>query len=145
MHKGDKNMNLVDVLLSTDVNKVLAEETKTYEIARLSNVLGTKFELTLKPIPFKKYSEIQTTAIKMNGKKREVDLYKMQLLTLSEGIKSPNLADPKLLKKFGAITPFDMYEKLFLAGEITNIADEIGKLSGYDIDEKEKNVEEVKN
>lgn len=138
-------MNLVDILLNADTNAVLAEKTEEYEVERLSKILGEKFVLTLKAIPAKRYSEIQTTAINMNGKRKSVDLYKMQMLTLNEGIKEPNLAEPNLLKKFGATTPFDMYEKLFLAGEITDIANKISALSGYSEEEKQQNIEEIKN
>ena len=135
-------MNLVDILLNADTNAVLAEKTEEYEVERLSKILGEKFVLTLKAIPAKRYSEIQTTAINMNGKRKSVDLYKMQMLTLNEGIKEPNLAEPNLLKKFGATTPF---EKLFLAGEITNITNKISTLSGYSEEEKQQNIEEIKN
>ena len=138
-------MNLVDILLNADTNAVLAEKTEEYEVERLSKILGEKFVLTLKAIPAKRYSEIQTTAINMNGTRKSVDLYKMQMLTLNEGIKEPNLAEPNLLKKFGATTPFDMYEKLFLAGEITNITNKISTLSGYSEEEKQQNIEEIKN
>jgi hypothetical protein len=138
-------MSLVDVLLNSDVDEILAEKTEEYEVERLSKVLGEKFVLTLKSIPAKRYSEIQTTAINVNNKRKSVDLYKMQMLTLNEGIKEPNLADTNLLKKFNATTPFDMYEKLFLAGEITDIANKISALSGYSEEEKQQNIEEIKN
>ena len=138
-------MSLVDVLLNSDVNEILAEKTEEYEVERLSKVLGEKFVLTLKSIPAKRYSEIQTTAINIKGKSKNIDLYKMQMLTLNEGIKEPNLADTNLLKKFNATTPFDMYEKLFLAGEITDIANKISALSGYDEKEKEEDIDEIKN
>lgn len=138
-------MNLVDVLLNSDVNKVLAENTEEYEVERLSKVLGEKFVLTLKSIPAKRYSEIQTTAINVKGKSKNIDLYKMQMLTLNEGIKEPNLADEKIMKKFGAKTPFEVYEKLFLTGEITDISEEISVLSGYDEKEKEEDIDEIKN
>ena len=73
------------------------------------------------------------------------DLYKIQMLTLCDGIKEPNFADENLLKHFNAFTPIDIFEKLFLAGEVNDIYNKIAKLSGYDKDEKEKNIEEVKN
>lgn len=138
-------MSLVDVLLNSDVDEILAEKTEEYEVERLSKVLGEKFVLTLKSIPAKRYSEIQTTAINIKGKSKNIDLYKMQMLTLNEGIKEPNLVDTNLLKKFNATTPFDMYEKLFLAGEITDIANKISALSGYSEEEKQQNIEEIKN
>lgn len=61
-------MSLVDVLLNSDVDEILAEKTEEYDVERLSKVLGEKFVLTLKSIPAKRYSEIQTTAINVNGK-----------------------------------------------------------------------------
>lgn len=140
-------MNLVDVLLNTDVNKILQEETQIVEIERLSKTLGQKFEITIKAVPPKRYTEIQNTCLKINykTKKTETDLYKIQMLTLCDGIKEPNFADENLLKHFNAFTPIDIFEKLFLAGEVNDIYNKIAKLSGYDKDEKEKNVEEVKN
>lgn len=140
-------MSLVDVLLNTDVNKILQEETQTIEIERLSKTLGQKFEIVIKAIPPKRYTEIQNTCVKINykTKKTETDLYKMQMFTLCDGIKEPNFADKNLLKHFNAFTPIDIFEKLFLAGEVSNIYNKIAKLSGYDEEEKEKNIEEVKN
>lgn len=81
-------MSLVDVLLNSDVDEILAEKTEEYEVERLSKVLGEKFVLTLKSIPAKRYSEFQTTAINIKGKSKNIDLYKMQMLTLNEGIKN---------------------------------------------------------
>lgn len=49
------------------------------------------------------------------------------------------------MKKFGAKTPFEVYEKLFLTGEITDISEEISVLSGYDEKEKEEDIDEIKN
>lgn len=140
-------MNLVDVLLNTDINKISNEETKKIEVERLSKALGQKFEITIKAIPPKRYTEIQNSCVKINykTKKTETDLYKMQMLTLCDGIKEPNFADEKLLKHFGGFTPVDVFEKLFLAGEVNNIYNKIAKLSGYDEEEKEEKVEEVKN
>ncbi|WP_270509150.1 phage tail assembly chaperone [Megamonas funiformis] len=140
-------MSLVDVLLNTDVNKILQEETQIVEIERLSKTLGQKFEITIKAVPPKRYTEIQNTCLKINykTKKTETDLYKIQMLTLCDGIKEPNFADENLLKHFNAFTPIDIFEKLFLAGEVNDIYNKIAKLSGYDKDEKEKNIEEVKN
>ena len=112
---------------------------------RLSKALGEKFVLVLKSIPAKRYSEIQNIAVNIKSKKKSVDLYKLRMLTLNEGIKEPNLADEKIMKKFGAKTPFEVYEKLFLTGEITDISEEISVLSGYDEKEKEEDIDEIKN
>lgn len=140
-------MNLVDVLLNADVSKILKEETKRIEIERLSNVLGKKFEIEIKPIPAKRYTEIQSISVDVDSKTKNtnVNLYKMQMLTLCDGIKTPNFADENLLKHFNALTPMDLFNKLFLAGEIADISNEIGKLSGYDNKKNKKDIEEVKN
>ena len=61
-------MSLVDVLLNIDVNKILQEETQTIEIERLSKTLGQKFEIVIKAIPPKRYTEIQNTCVKINYK-----------------------------------------------------------------------------
>ena len=137
-------MSLVDVLLNSDVDEILAEKTEEYDVERLSKVLGEKLVLTLKSIPAKRYSEILSTAINIKWKSKNIDLYKMQMLTLNEGIKEPNLADTNLLKKFTETTTFDMNEKLFIAGEITDIANKISALSGYSEEEKQQNIEEIK-
>lgn len=140
-------MNLVDVLLNADVSKILKEETKKIEIERLSKVLGEKFEIEIKPIPAKRYTEIQSISVDVDSKTKStnVNLYKMQMLTLCDGIKTPNFADKNLLKHFNAFTPMDLFNKLFLAGEIADISSEISKLSGYDNEKNKKDVEEVKN
>ncbi len=52
----------------------------------------------------------------------------MQMLTLCDGIKEPNFADKGLLKHFNAFTPIDVFEKLFLAGEVNNIYNKIVSL-----------------
>ena len=60
------------------------------------------------------------------------------MLTLNEGIKNQIWQILIYLKRFNATTPFDMYEKLFLAGEITDIANKISALSGYSEEENNK-------
>ena len=136
-------MNLVEALLAADNEQLLNSRKEEYEVKRLSNILGQPFVLTLKAIPSKRYTEIQTAATIFKKKKQDVDLHKLQILTLTAGIESPSLNDAELLKKFGVITPAELLEKLLLAGEITNIADAISKLSGYD--SIEDDAEEVKN
>ena len=41
-------MSLVDVLLNSDVDEILAEKTEEYEVERLSKVLGEKICTYLK-------------------------------------------------------------------------------------------------
>lgn len=50
---------------------------------------------------------------------------------LLEGVISPELRNRALMEKYKAATPEDLVRKLFLPGEIEDIAREIEKLSGY--------------
>lgn len=136
-------MNLVEALLAADNEELLTGRKETYEVKRLSNLLGQPFLLTLKAIPSKRYTEIQTAATTFKKNKQDFDLHKLQILTLVAGIESPALDNIDLLKKIGAATPAELLDKLLLAGEITNIADAISKLSGYDSIDSE--ADEVKN
>lgn len=140
-----KTLNLVETLLAADQSTILAAETVTYEVKRLSKLLDCKFELTLQAIPARRYGEIQTSAIAGKGKKQNVDLYKLQIMTAVAGVVSPDFNNPELLKKFSAVTPKELMEKLFNAGEISAIADKISALFGFDEEETKEATEEVKN
>lgn len=137
-------MNLVEALLAADNEKLVNDRTESYEVKRLSEKLGQPFVLTLKAIPSRRYTEIQTAAVKFNkDNTQSIDLYKLQTMTLAAGIASPKLGDTELLRKFNAVTPVELLDKLLLAGEISSIADRISKLSGFE--DNEKKSEEVKN
>ncbi|MBR2182949.1 MAG: hypothetical protein IJ858_05955 [Acidaminococcaceae bacterium] len=53
----------------------------------------------------------------------------------------PNLKDPALQEAYGCAEPLDIVEKIFLPGEIANLARAIMKTSGYGVDI----VEDLKN
>ena len=53
----------------------------------------------------------------------------------------PNLKDPELQAAYGCAEPLDIVEKIFMPGEITNLARAIMKTSGYGVDI----VEDLKN
>ena len=57
----------------------------------------------------------------------------------------PFFKDAKLLKHFGAATPFDLVDLLLLPGEMGEIASAINKLSGVKGDEEADTDEIVKN
>ena len=138
-------MSLIDKLLQADVRKLTELPTKKYEVKRLSKELKSKFELELQAIPAQRYAEIQRNGVEMSNKGgvKNIKLYDMQTLTLIDGIKEPSLKDKSLLSHFGAVTPKELVGKLFLAGEIADIYNEINELSGYEKDEETD--EEIKN
>ena len=139
-------MSIVDKLLQTDARTLTELPSGKFEIKRLSERLGTKFELTLSAVPSQKYSEIQKAGIELSkkGGVREIKLFDMQALTLLEGVKEPNLKDAKLREHFHAATPKELISKLFLAGEISEIYAKIQELSGYEADDEETE-KEIKN
>lgn len=55
-------------------------------------------------------------------------------------VTEPNLKDTQLQKEFGCVEPTDIVEKLFEAGEITQIAQAGLELAGY-----KKGIDKVKN
>lgn len=139
-------MSLLDKLLQTDAGKLTEKPHKIFEVKRLSAVLKTKFDLELQAIAPQRYAEIQRMGIDLGkkGNVRDVNIFEMQVFTVLDGIKAPNLKDKDLLKHFEAATPKELVSKLFLAGEIADIYDEINKLSGYEKDDDEVDAE-IKN
>ena len=138
--------NLIDALLQAD-KEVLTAKTEIYEVKRLSDILGQKFELTLQGFSARRYTEIQTQCIKFDtsGNQTSIKLFDMQLLTLCEGISAPDFNDKALLKQYGVATKKDLFEKILNAGEIAKIYDKINQLCGYDSKANENKVATIKN
>ena len=120
-------MSVLALLLNADVKKIEEKQTKKMEIPRLSAALGAPFVLELQPIDPELYSEIQESAVKLDkkGGLKSIDTYALSVRTCVEGIKDPSMKDKGLMKKFGAASPNDLVKKLFLAGEISDISQEI--------------------
>lgn len=139
-------MSLIDKLLAADAGKLTEKPSKLYEVKRLSEKLNTKFELRLEALEPQRFSDIQRQSVNLSkkGAIKDFNTFDMQVLTLIDGIKEPSMKDEKLLKHFGAVTPKELVPKLFLAGEIADIYNEINVLSGYEADDEETD-EEIKN
>jgi len=139
-------MSLLDKLLQADAGKLTEKPHKIFEVKRLSAALKTKFELELQAIDAQRYAEIQRMGIDLGkkGNVRDVNIYEMQVFTILDGVKAPNLKNQELLKHFGAATPKELLAKLFLSGEIADVYNEINELSGYEKDDDEAD-EEIKN
>ena len=113
-------MSVLALLLNADPKKIEEKATKKMEIPRLSAALGAPFELELQPIDPELYSEIQESAVNLDkkGGLKSIDTYALSVRTCVEGIKDPSMKDKGLMKKF-------------LAGEISDISQEISKVNGY--------------
>ena len=65
-------MNLADALLAADAGKITKKEHKSYEVKRLSAIMGEPFVLDLRQIPNKRVREIQDDSMKIEGGKTSV-------------------------------------------------------------------------
>lgn len=128
-------MNAVELLLKMDKGKVQTVPTKQVEVTRLSGIAGEPFMVTLKAVSGDKWSDIVETLGVNAGN------YKSSKHLLLSGMVDPKLSDHALQEAYGAVTPLDLMEKLFTAGEIMNLAAEVTDLSGLG----ENAVAEVKN
>lgn len=139
-------MSIIDKLLQLDANKISEKPAKAVEIKRLTNLLGDKAVFTCQAIDGRKNGDIQKAGLNFKkGNVSDIDIYEIQVLSVIEGVVEPSLKDKKLLEHFNAITPKELVDKLFLAGEITELYNTINELSGYDKDESKEVNEEIKN
>ena len=138
-------MNLADALLAADAGKITKKEHKLYEVKRLSAILGEPFVLDLRQIPNKRVREIQDDSMKIEGGKTSVDQYKLTMGLLCDGIANKDFDNRDVLKHYGAATREDLFNTLFNAGEIQDIANIISELCGFDSKKTEEQVDAVKN
>lgn len=138
-------MNLADALLAADAGKITKKEHKSYEVKRLSAILGEPFALDLRQIPNKRVREIQDDSMKIEGGKTSVDQYKLTMGLLCDGIANKDFDNRDVLKHYGAATRKDLFDTLFNAGEIQDIANIISELCGFDSKKTEEQVDAVKN
>ena len=138
-------MNLADALLAADAGKITKKEHKSYEVKRLSAILGEPFVLDLRQIPNKRGREIQDDSMKIEGGKTSVDQYKLTMGLLCDGIANKDFDNRDVLKHYGAATRKDLFDTLLNAGEIQDIANIISELCGFDSKKTEEQVDAVKN
>ena len=138
-------MNLADALLAADAGKITKKEHKSYEVKRLSAILGEPFILDLRQIPNKRVREIQDDSMKIEGGKTSVDQYKLTMGLLCDGIANKDFDNRDVLKHYGAATRKDLFDTLLNAGEIQDIANIISELCGFDSKKTEEQVDAVKN
>lgn len=138
-------MNLADALLAADAGQVTKKERKEYEVKRLSGILGSPFVLELKQIPNKRVREIQDFSMKINGRDMSVDQYKLSMGLLCDGIANKDFDNRDVLKHYGVATRKELFDVLFNAGEIQDIANVISDLCGFNNKKTKEQVDEVKN
>lgn len=132
----------LDLLLKSDLTKI-KKPTKEVELKRLSEILEDTVIFKCEALDAERFNEIQENALHINekGEFENINTSEMQIFTILEGVKEPNLKSKELLEKFGAITPKELIKSLLLPGEISNLYNIISELSGFNKD----TVVEIKN
>ena len=130
-------MNAVELLLKMDKGRVTEVPVKDVEVKRLSGIAGQPFFVKLKAVPGNKWNDIAGSI----DHKDDAANYESSKHLLLAGMADPNLRDKDLQEVYGAASPLDLMEKLFLAGEIMSLAAEVTDLSGFGGDAED----EVKN
>ena len=74
----------------------------------------------------------------------EFDTAKFHILICAGQTLAPDFADAKILEKAGCATASDLIKKKLLPGEITELANKICEISGFDTDINDE-IEEAKN
>ncbi|MCI7693581.1 phage tail assembly chaperone [Veillonella caviae] len=133
--------NIIDKLMEKDLGTLKDVAKQDLELTRLSKVFDEPFTLTVKEISYKRIADLRMLATE-NGVPNESDF--MQLV-VTEGIVSPDFGTKELLQKFQVPSKKALFSKLFKAGEMELIAQEILTLSGYGAKDIKKVTNEVKN
>lgn len=127
-------MSILDLLLETDIEKLKQNNSKDFEVTRLSEKIGEKFIVQCSPLTSEKIRHIAEIS------KNDTDTKTYSILE-SCRIEGKKINSKELMEKFGAVTPPELIEKILLPGEMHALYTEISTLSGY----ARNAVEEIKN
>lgn len=126
---------LDDFLGLTDVSEIRKEITV--------NIDGKDFGLTIRPLTEEEHRTFQKRSYSVSKNKMNFDTGKYNNLTLESCIVEPNFSDEQFLKKAKCLSAIDFLSKKFPAGVLTDIAQKIQELSGFESYEME--IENAKN
>ncbi|HUM41501.1 MAG TPA: hypothetical protein PKI14_00965 [Fervidobacterium sp.] len=104
------------------------------------------FKFKIKALTGNQYNDFQALCIENpnSPKKRRFNIKKFNELIVANCVVEPNFKDPEWLKELGVADATSAIYKTLLAGEITDLAERVLRLSGFDRDIEEE-MEEVKN
>lgn len=132
-----ENLNAVELLLGFDTNKL---ETPKKVHKMFCKKLNKVIPFELEAITPERATKIQQDSLKFNTENEntsfEIDMYMSKLRTLVAGCKMFKNMD--IVRHFGCATPHQLIETILVNGEITELNDEINKLSSVKkIEDKE--------
>lgn len=129
MSKLDEFLGLEDV---SEIRKTIAVK------------IGDKIlDLVIRPLTEDEHTEFQRRSNTISKNRIAFDSGKYNDLLLSACIVEPNFADEGFLKKAHCISGIEFLKKKFTAGQLSDIATEIQKLSGFETFDME--IENAKN
>lgn len=117
-------MSILDLLLETDIDKLQNNNSKNYEIKRLSKILGEKFIVTCTLLTNEQMMHIAEIS------KTNIDI-KLNAVLEACKIEGKKLNNEELMKKFNVVSAKELISKLFLPGEVYELYNIINDLSGY--------------
>lgn len=104
---------------------------------------GKKFDIVIRPITEEEHTEFQRRSNVITKNKVAFDNGKYTSLVLESCIVEPNFKDAEFLKKAGCVSATEFINKKFPAGVVSDIAQKIQELSGFESYEME--IENAKN
>lgn len=129
--------------------------TTLEEFLALPDVANTQEEVTLKrlgkfivkPMTHDQFTSYQTRAKVRKGQDVDFDSGKLNLLIVAGQTISPDFSNAEFLAKANCQTAGEFIKRKFKSGEIAELANQITKISGFDLDSNSFNerVEEAKN
>lgn len=117
-------MSILDLLLETDIDKLQNNNSKNYEIKRLSKILGEKFIVNCTLLTNEQMMHIGEIS------KTNFDI-KLNAVLEACKIEGKKLNNEELMKKFNVVSAKELISKLFLPGEVYELYNIINDLSGY--------------
>lgn len=117
-------MSILDLLLETDIDKLQNNNSKNYEIKRLTKILGEKFIVTCTLLTNEQMMHIGEIS------KTNFDI-KLNAVLEACKIEGKKLNNEALMKKFNVVSAKELIGKLFLPGEVYELYNIINDLSGY--------------
>lgn len=140
VNRAVEDKDIIDRLLELDISSV---PEKTVMIGRFGLPIRIK---GLSGKQFYNARSLSRRDTRKNGKTTDTryDDEAFNVSLVVSGTVSPNWGDRKLLDKYGASGPEEVVKKVFLAGELITLADEIMSLSGFS-DDGGSGIDEIKN
>lgn len=132
---------LQDFLNANPVDNVTDE---VFISERFKDEDGKPFLFKIKAMTNKDFNDIRKRATKVKGRKAEFDVEAFNRSIVIQHTIVPDFKNAESLQGLGCMTPDQYLEKVLLSGEIVELASQIQKLSGFDV-EMEALVEEAKN